>query len=89
MSDADRADGMSVWAGYISSSTKSMCEASQAGVASSLYNVVRYYLLDKQWFPEQISGVLKKQFPKQASMQVGHETIYRCIYAHPKDELKK
>ena len=31
---------------------------------SSLYNIVRYYLLDKQWSPEQISGVLKKQFPK-------------------------
>lgn len=56
---------------------------------SSLYNIVRYYLLDKQWSPEQISGVLKKQFPKQENMQVSHETIYRCIYAHPKGELKK
>jgi IS30 family transposase len=58
-------------------------------VGSFLYNLVIDGLLDKQWSPEQISGVLKKQYSTQANMQVSHETIYRCIYAHPKGELKK
>jgi len=58
-------------------------------VGSYLYNAVKDCLLDKQWSPEQVSGALKKQYPKQTYMQVSHETIYRCIYAHPKGELKK
>ena len=58
-------------------------------VGSYLYNIVKDRLLEKQWSPEQVSGALKKQYPKQTYMQVSHETIYRCIYAHPKGELKK
>jgi len=58
-------------------------------VGSCLYNAVKSCLLEKQWSPEQISGTLKKQYPKQTYMQVSHETIYRCIYAHPTGELKK
>lgn len=54
-----------------------------------LYNVIKYCLVEKQWSPEQISGSLKKWCAKQKNMQVSHETIYRCIYAHPKGELKK
>jgi IS30 family transposase len=56
---------------------------------SPLYNVVKHHLIGKQWSPEQISGTLKKQNPEQINMQVSHETIYRCIYAHPAGELKK
>jgi IS30 family transposase len=45
--------------------------------------------LDYQWSPEQISGTLKSLYPGDKSMHVGHETIYACIYAHPRGELKK
>jgi len=58
-------------------------------VGSYLYTVVKGCLLEKQWSPEQISGVFKKQHSNQKNMQISHETIYRCIYAHPKGELKK
>jgi IS30 family transposase len=54
-----------------------------------LYNQVKAWLTHKQWSPEQISASLKQYYPKQKDMQVSHETIYACIYAHPKGELKK
>ena len=54
-----------------------------------LYETVEAWLVHKQWSPEQISGTLKQRYPKQKDMQVSHETIYACIYAHPKGELKK
>lgn len=54
-----------------------------------LYNQVKEWLVNKQWSPEQISGTLKQYYPEQKDMQVSPETIYSCIYAHPKGALKK
>lgn len=54
-----------------------------------MYNKVKYWLIHKQWSPEQISGSLKQYYPEQQDMHVSHETIYAFIYAHPKGELKK
>ncbi|MDQ6983709.1 MAG: IS30 family transposase [Ghiorsea sp.] len=39
--------------------------------------------------PEQISGILKRMYPDDKSMQVSHETIYRAIYAIPRGALRK
>src|SRR5262249_59387409 len=33
-----------------------------------------------QWSPEQISGLLKRQFPAAPSMQVSHQTICRSLF---------
>jgi len=54
-----------------------------------LYEKVKSWLIKKQWSPVQISATLKRYYPKQSDMHVSHETIYSCIYAHPKGELKK
>jgi IS30 family transposase len=54
-----------------------------------LYDKVKAWLTYKQWSPMQISGTLKRLYSNQSDMQVSHETIYTCIYAHPKGELKK
>ncbi len=40
----------------------------------------------RQWSPEQIAETLKLDDP---DMQVSHETIYRHIYAIPKNEHRK
>jgi len=54
-----------------------------------LYQIIKECLLNKQWSPEQISVTMKRGYAEQKNMQISHETIYRCIYAHPKGELKK
>lgn len=54
-----------------------------------LYNQIKQWLIYKQWSPEQISGALKRYYPNQKDMHISHESIYACIYAHPKGELKK
>jgi len=36
--------------------------------------------LAERWSPEQISIVLRKQFPDQPEMRVSHETIYQSLY---------
>jgi len=43
----------------------------------------------RQWSPDQISKKLKLDYPDDSSMHVSHETIYRHIYAIPKNELRK
>lgn len=58
-------------------------------INTTLYVLVTDWLLDYQWSPEQISGTLKSLYPGDKSMHVSHETIYACIYAHPRGELKK
>ena len=50
---------------------------------------VNAMMQDRQWSPEQISERLKVDYPDDPSMQVSHETIYRHIYAIPKNELRK
>ena len=41
------------------------------------------------WSPEQISGWLKIQYPKDESMRVSHETIYRSLFIQARGVLKK
>ena len=41
------------------------------------------------WSPEQISGWLKSQYPKDESMRVSHETIYRSLFIQARGVLKK
>jgi IS30 family transposase len=41
------------------------------------------------WSPEQISGWLKSHYPKNESMRVSHETIYRSLFVQARGVLKK
>jgi IS30 family transposase len=41
------------------------------------------------WSPEQISGWLKIRYPKNESMRVSHETIYRSLFIQARGVLKK
>ena len=41
------------------------------------------------WSPEQVSGWLKSQYPKDESMRVSHETIYRSLFIQARGVLKK
>jgi IS30 family transposase len=54
-----------------------------------LSDKVNTMIQDRQWSPEQISEKLKLDYPDDPSMRVSHETIYRHIYAIPKNELRK
>ncbi len=42
-----------------------------------------------QWSPEQIAGWLARKYPRDSTMQVSHETIYRTIYIQARGVLKK
>ena len=42
-----------------------------------------------RWSPQQISGTLKRIWPRDPSMHVSHETIYNAIYARPRGELRR
>ena len=57
-----------------------LCEQLQEMVASKL-------LLD--WSPEQISGWLNTQYPRDDRMRVSHETIYRSLFIQARGVLKK
>ncbi len=41
------------------------------------------------WSPEQISGWLKIRYPRNESMRVSHETIYRSLFVQARGVLKK
>jgi IS30 family transposase len=41
------------------------------------------------WWPEQISGWLKIEYPQDESMRVSHETIYRSLFIQARGVLKK
>lgn len=45
--------------------------------------------LRQHWSPQQIAGQLKKLYPHDRRQRVSHESIYTCIYAQPRGELKK
>jgi IS30 family transposase len=42
-----------------------------------------------EWSPEQISGWLKTEYPKDKRMRVSHETIYRSLFIQARGVLKK
>ncbi|AME28299.1 IS30 family transposase [Burkholderia sp. PAMC 26561] len=62
--------------------------APKLGPHSACWRVV-LTLLEWRWSPQQISGVLKRMFPNDPTLQVSHETIYTTIYAHPGGELRR
>ena len=45
--------------------------------------------LVQDWSPEQIAGWLKQQYPKNESLRVSHETIYRSLFIQARGALKK
>src|SRR5271156_6210089 len=49
--------------------------------------VVSKLVLD--WSPEQVSGWLKIQYPKDKNLRVSHETIYRSLFIQARGVLKK
>ena len=55
---------------------------------SKLQQIVASKLL-QDWSPEQISGWLKQQYPKNESLRVSHETIYRSLFIQARGALKQ
>ena len=45
--------------------------------------------LMQDWSPEQVSGWLKWQFPKDEGLRVSHETIYRSLFLQARGALKR
>jgi transposase, IS30 family len=45
--------------------------------------------LEKRWSPEQISVMLKAEFPDRIEMRVSHETIYQAIYVQGRGALRR
>jgi len=45
--------------------------------------------LKQKWSPEQISVMLRRQFPDHPEMQVSHETIYQSIYVQGRGALRR
>jgi IS30 family transposase len=45
--------------------------------------------LTEDWSPQQISGWLKTEYPKDESLRVSHETIYRSLFIQARGALKK
>jgi IS30 family transposase len=45
--------------------------------------------LSLQWSPEQISGWLKQEYPRDETMHISHETIYRSLFIQARGALKK
>jgi IS30 family transposase len=45
--------------------------------------------LEEDWSPEQISLMLKEQFPGEPEMWVSHETIYQAIYVQGRGALRR
>lgn len=46
-------------------------------------------MLAEEWSPEQISGILPRQFPDDEAMRVSTETIYQAIYVQARGGLKR
>jgi IS30 family transposase len=45
--------------------------------------------LEERWSPEQISVMLKQQFPDDPGMWVSHETIYQSLYVQGRGALRR
>lgn len=54
-----------------------------------LLPVVQDWLRHKYWSPQQIAAALRQHYPDDPRMHASHESIYTCIYAQPRGELKK
>jgi len=55
-------------------------------------DVLRGYVAAKladDWSPEQIAGVLRRQYPAGAGMWVSHETIYKSLFVQSRGVLAK
>jgi IS30 family transposase len=46
-------------------------------------------MLEMRWSPEQVSVMLKRQFPGEPEMRVSHETIYQSIYVQGRGALRR
>jgi IS30 family transposase len=55
---------------------------------SQLQEIVASKLV-QDWSPQQISGWLKRQYPKDESLRVSHETIYRSLFIQARGALKQ
>ena len=53
-----------------------------------LFGVVQHFLA-QGWSPSQIAGTLKLMWPDEPQRTVSYETMYNCINAMPKGELRK
>lgn len=50
--------------------------------------IIKKWIVDEKWSPEQVSGRLKIKFPNNPLRQVSHETIYKYIYSLSDPEEK-
>jgi IS30 family transposase len=53
---------------------------------------LRYYIqehLGRRWSPEQITQLLRRDFPGRSEMHVTHETIYQALYVQGRGELRR
>ena len=66
------------------------CGPSRARLANhrKLQQIVASKLL-QDWSPEQISGWLKREYPKNEGLRVSHETIYRALFIQARGALKQ
>ncbi len=61
---------------------------SKLSVDTVLFGVVQHFMSER-WSPSQIADTLKHMWPDDPQRTVSQETIYNCIYAMPRDELRK
>lgn len=61
---------------------------SKLSVDTVRFGIVQHFLTER-WSPSQIAGTLKRMWPQDPQRTVSHETIYNCIYAMPRGELRK
>ena len=45
--------------------------------------------LEERWSPEQISAMLRREFPGEPEMRVSHETIYQSVYVQGRGALRR
>ena len=82
--------------GYISKYAQQRCERRRHFARPQpklhrdgpLFATVCEYLR-QHWSPQQIAQELKRLYPLDWRMQASHESIYTCIYAQPRGQLKK
>ena len=63
-------------------------QSCRLAIHSKLQEIVASKLI-LDWSPRQISGWLKQPYPKDESLRVSHETIYRSLFLQARGVLKK